>query len=100
MKQIAKKGKKDRDEVEVLEQRIRQLKSENRSLYKQLKKLNRGFRKIREYEDEPKEEVKPKVEEKQCWDCKVGYLQRFEILNKYYRMCNNCSKRTKAKLIK
>lgn len=99
MKSIAKKAKRDRDEVEVLQEKIRELKSINRSLHKQLKKINKGFRKIREYDDEPEEEVKPKVEEKQCWDCGVGILQRFEILDKYYRACTNCLRRTRAKKI-
>lgn len=84
------------DEVERLEKQIRELKATNRSLERRLKKLNKGYYKIR---DEGKIEEKdiPK-EVKICYSCRVGHLQLIDLGSRYYRQCNECKYHTKSKL--
>ena len=84
-------------EVERLERENRELKAVIRSLTKQLKKTNRGYRKERE-EKEIKED-KLTNEIKMCWDCGEGQMNRIILLGRSMRICSNCGKRTKAKIL-
>lgn len=100
MKKVSKK-RKDRDEVEELQKKIRELKSLNRSLHRQLKKINKGYRRIRDDEDSDEPEiivVKPEI--KVCYECERGVMEKITIMNRYFRKCTNCNNRTKVKFIK
>lgn len=99
MKSIAKKAKRDRDEVEVLQEKIRELKSINRSLHKQLKKINKGYRKIREQEDDESETIILVPDVKICYQCERGVMEKVIIHNRYFRKCTVCDNRTKAKIV-
>lgn len=86
-----KKAKKEQDYVEKLELEIRELKSINRSLMKQLKKLSKGIHK-QEYEEaleqivnEPKEETG-----RSCPQCGSKRLKQIEIAGRRFESCNIC----------
>jgi len=89
-----KKAKRQDDEVTRLEKEIRELKSINRSLMKQLKKLSKGIHKG-EYE-EALEEVhtrgkKKQKEEPDCEECgRSGGISEFEIAGRRFRRCSIC----------
>lgn len=95
---MSKKYEREQSEIERLYKENRSLKSQVRSLEKILKKANRGFRKLEE-DDKIEESDIPQEIAKVCWDCKTGILEKKIIFNRYYRECNTCNKRTKAKLI-
>jgi len=95
--------RQDREDrlLERLQEENRTLKQMNRSLQKQVKKLNRGYRKFlavqgEEEEREAVEEAK-EVAKKICWDCNEGEFKKIEIAGRYFRLCNVCGKRGKTK---
>lgn len=90
------KHKRNDDELSRLEKEIRELKAENRYLLKQLKKLNRGYYKLRE--EDTIEDV-PEIVKKMCWDCGFGEYQEIVIYNRRFRQCTNCGKRGKVSII-
>lgn len=97
--------KSDREDriLERLQEENRTLKQVNRSLQKKLKTLTKGYYKFLN-SDSQEEEQEAVFEAKQvagkiCWDCKVGTLQLIDLVSRYYRQCDNCSKRTKSKPI-
>ena len=90
-----KKAKRQDDEVTRLEKEIRELKSINRSLMKQLKKLSKGIHKG-EYE-EALEEVhtrgkkKEERRERECPECaRTGQLREIEIAGRRFERCEHC----------
>lgn len=96
---MAKKYQREEDYIESLEQKLRDLKSENRYLNKQLKKVTRGYRKY--LNEEPVEEIKKpsKDDPKDCWECSRGKLIVKVVLDRRFRECDVCGKRTKTKII-
>jgi dsDNA-specific endonuclease/ATPase MutS2 len=98
-------SKYDREEKELdrLEKQVRELKKENKSLHKRLKQLSRGYRKFlaAETEEEDKEALSAakKEAEKICYDCQKGILEVKVVLNRRWRECTICPKRTRTKLI-
>ena len=101
---MSRKYRRNLDEKERLELQVRELKSENKQLRQRLNKLSKGYYKylIEEMNQESEQDIKrkEKVEEKKiCFDCQKGILEKKIILNRYYRECNICQKRTKAKLL-
>jgi hypothetical protein len=91
--------RKEEDLVESFEQKIRELKSENRQLHKRLKKVSKGYK---AYLDNDLEDdiIEEKREEKKiCWDCARGELLVKIVLNRRWRECTICNKRTKVKII-
>lgn len=90
------KNKRQEDETERLLKQNRELKATNRSLMKQLKKLNKGYYKLRE--EETIEDV-PEVVKKMCWDCGFGEYKEIIVHNRRWRACTNCGKRGKASII-
>lgn len=88
-----KKSKREDDYVEKLEKEIRELKSINRSLMKQLKKLSKGIH--REEYESALEEVhtrgKKKQEEPECPNCgKPGGLKEVNIAGRLFQRCTLC----------
>jgi hypothetical protein len=101
---MSRKYRRDLDEKERLEILVRDLKSENRQLRQRLSKLSKGYYKylIEEMEQESEVEIKKKdkIEDKKiCFDCQKGVLEKIVVLNRYWRQCNVCEKRTKTKII-
>lgn len=96
---MSKKADREDKEIDRLEKDNRELKALVRQLNKRIKRLSRGYKK---YLDE--EPLKPEVEEVQeevkvCWNCARGVLEKIVVLNRYWRQCTVCDKRTKTKLI-
>jgi hypothetical protein len=95
---MVRNKRREEDQVESLERQVRELKSLNRSLMKRLKRVSRGYRKyLADDVDEPEE---PKKEEQKiCYDCSRGIMEIKIILNRRWRECSVCGKRTKVKVI-
>lgn len=92
-----KKHKRELDEVERLYKEIRELKAENRSLMKRLRKTNKGYYKLRDDEKIEDEDIPKEV--KMCWDCGVGEYKELIVHNRRWRCCTNCGKRGKVTII-
>jgi hypothetical protein len=96
-------GRRGKDEIERLEAEVRELKAINRSLLKQIKKLDRGYK---EREEEGKGKKKPKdiLDDKEestsrsCPECHVGYEVERTVLDRRWLECTKCDRRTKAKI--
>jgi hypothetical protein len=98
-----KKSYRRKDPLEALEQKIRELKAENRQLHKRLKKITKGYKSYLDNEDLEDDSVteERQPEKKICWDCNTGVLQIIIIGNRRFRKCDNqnCGKKTKVKII-
>lgn len=93
-----KKAKKEEDYTEKLEKEIRELKSINRSLMKQLKKLSKGINR-EEFEEALEEKVitrgKKKEEsdrgEPRCPECsRAGEFREITIAGRRFERCEHC----------
>ncbi len=92
-----KRKRTDDDQVESLELQVRELKQENRYLQKKIKKLNKGYYRLRD--EEKLEEVDiPKEVQKLCWDCNDVYKEMI-IANRRFRQCQGCGKRGKVTVL-
>ncbi|NJO65345.1 MAG: hypothetical protein HC836_46815 [Richelia sp. RM2_1_2] len=98
---MSKKFEREQKIVDRLERENRELKQKLRQLTNSIRRLSKGHKKLQEIEEpeELKREVR-KVAEKICFECNLGTLQLQTILDKYYRSCNNCNYRTRAKNLK
>lgn len=96
---MARKNNREEDKVESLEIQVRELKSENRQLHKRLKKLSRGYYKYLEEDVHEEPEPIKKEEKRICFDCTRGEMVLHIILNRRFRECNVCGRRTKTKII-
>lgn len=87
--------RKDEDGIERLERENRELRSEIRSLQKQVKKLNRGGTKSRSRNvsnsDLFEEDVIPK-----CPECHKGSIITSVVANRRLQRCSECDWRAKA----
>lgn len=94
--------KREQDELERLQAEVRTLKSTNRSLLKRLKKVSKGYNKYltEETEEDKQEAMEEVVKEvnKICFVCGGNYL-KIELLGRYFRQCDRCGKRGRAKKI-
>jgi len=92
---MRKRAKRQDDEVERLQKQIRELKSINRSLMKQLKKLSKGIHKG-EYEEaleevHTREKKKEERRERECPECaRAGQLREIEIAGRRFERCEHC----------
>lgn len=89
------------DEVERLEQEVRELKAVNRSLQKRIKKLDRGYREEEDNSKKPKREVPADKEEpvgRACPECHTGTEVERIVLDRRWLECTKCDRRTKAKI--
>lgn len=93
-----RKKRKDREEskMERLEKEIRELKSINRSLTKQLKKLNKGANRIEDLELLLKDSSEKEDKQKNtlCSACGRGIINTILIAGREINSCNTCSYRT------
>lgn len=100
---LSRKFDKEGKILDKLQQENKELKQTNRRLQKQVKELSRGYYKFlyTETEEETQKAVNQakNVAKKICFDCNVGELQLTIIGSRYWRYCNNCSKRTKSQNI-
>lgn len=100
---MARNQNREDRELETLRAQNRELKQQNRSLMKQVKKLSRGYLKYLAEEDKDEkeqivEDIVEKTVDKICFDC-GGIYRKHEILNRTYRLCDNCGKRGKTKIL-
>jgi formate dehydrogenase maturation protein FdhE len=95
----SKKIKKEDDYVEKLEKEVRELKSINRSLLKQLKKISKGINKdkyeeaLDEVENGPKKEAEDRRAE--CPECGRKGLTEIIIAGRRFQKCSICDYRSK-----
>lgn len=80
-----------------LQQENRDLKQKVKSLRNSIRKLNKGFHRLEE--EEKIEEKDIPLPAKTCYDCGVGEMVKTMILNRSWRSCNNCDRRTKVKIL-
>lgn len=95
-----KKHEKEPDEIERLEKEVRELKSINRSLLKQIKKLAKGIHR-QEYEDAvgmvengPEKEER-KDSGKRCPECSSPGLREVNIAGRRFSRCSICDFKSK-----
>ena len=92
---------KEKDINERLEKENRDLKNLCRSLQKRLKKVSKGYNQFLEEDGvEETSQALTKVTaelEKICYDCGIGSMIKIDLGTRYYRACNNCTRRTKSK---
>jgi len=82
--------------VARLEQKLRELKSINRSLSKKLRRINKGYRKLRsEPEEESEERSKPQPN--LCPDCKEP-VRPVEVAGRKWESCRDCGWRSQVKI--
>lgn len=93
------KRNREEDELRRLEKEVRELKALNRSLMKQLKKLNRGYYKIREDLDDEDEIEVEKYTLPICEECGRGELIEITVLNRKFKRCTTCDYRSRAEKI-
>lgn len=89
--------KKPKDEVEVLEQKIRELKSINRNLMKRLKKVDRNFKEV--IDDSVEEDSVAQKEDpnkRTCPHCSRGEIAEISILGRVFLKCTVCDWRSRA----
>lgn len=98
------KNKKEESEIHRLRSEIRELKAINRTLLRQLKKLNRGSRRqadleemIKEFHDEESHEETES--ESKCPEC-FGILKTVSLGTRHLDICDNCGYRTKTRIVK
>ena len=95
-----KKHEKEPDEIERLEKQIRELKSINRSLLKQIKKLAKGIHR-QEYEDavgmveNGSEKEERKESGKRCPECSHPGLREVVIAGRRFENCSICEYKSK-----
>lgn len=97
-----RKFEREKDHIEYLEKFVRELKSVNRSLLKQLKKISKGINK-EEYENKldelelsngKKKERKP--EDKKCPECFRGNIIEIDIASRKFQRCSICEYKSKV----
>jgi hypothetical protein len=91
----AKKFEREKDRIDELEKQVRELKSINRSLLKQLKKLTRSkheFENILTEEDEIKLEPVEK-----CTECGKGNIITVDIVGRVFQRCDVCDWRSRSR---
>lgn len=95
-----KKHEKEPDEITRLEKEIRELKSINRSLLKQIKKLSKGIHR-QEYEDavgmveNGSEKEEQKEPGKRCPECSHPGLRTVVIAGRRFENCSICEYKSK-----
>jgi hypothetical protein len=95
-------GRRGKDEIERLEAEVRELRAINRSLMRQIKKLDRGYKEP----DEDKGKKKPRevpidkdeAPARTCPECHKGHVIEKIVLDRRWEECNLCPRRTKAKI--
>lgn len=95
---MSKKYEREHRVLERLQIENKELKQKVKSLTSSIRRLNKGFQKLEE--EEKIEEKDIPLPAKICYDCNVGEMVKTTILNRSWRQCNNCSKRTKTKMEK
>lgn len=103
-------GRQKKDEVAILEQQIRELKSVNRSLLRRLKKVDRNFKEElenekREVEKETENESEGKLFDgsrttSKCRNCERGELHQVNICGRKFSRCETCGWRSKTEKTK
>lgn len=98
---MSKKYDRENRIFDRLQEENKKLKQENKRLKKQVSSLSKGYYKFlyTDTEEDTQEAVKQakEVAKKICFDCRMGELKLSILGNKYWRYCNNCTKRTKTK---
>ena len=94
---MSKRHHREEDTLERLEKENRKLKSTVRSLLKQLKKINRGYNKLRD-DDVIEEKDIPQDIKKMCFECGAEY-KLITVHNRRFRKCQGCGKTGKVTII-
>lgn len=94
---VRRKKSSEEDYIEKLEKEIRELKSINRSLMKQLKKQSKGVNR-RDYKEYDRDE-EDKVKKNQCFECGKGTIKvSLNIPGREIITCTICDHRKVRKL--
>ena len=100
MVQIKKKKKRTQDdEVDRLQQEVRELKSLNRSLLKRLKKVDRFYHESLEQEEAVVEAKPVYTTPPKCPKCGIGKMLAVTVVGRSFTRCEDCGHRTKAGLV-
>ena len=88
--------KKNEDEIDRLEEQIRELKSINRSLMKRLKKVDRHYKDVINEREEDSDTEKERTK-RTCSHCERGELTEVNLLGRVFERCTVCDWRSKTK---
>lgn len=95
-----KKYDKEQEYVNQLEKEIRELKSINRSLLRQIKKLSKGINRLEfeqaleRIEDGPQEKPRKRPESKRCPSCGAVGIREVEVAGRRFESCGSCDYRS------
>lgn len=100
-KQKRRARNSEEEEIERLQQEIRDLKAINRSLLRRLKKVDRDYHKALEEDQEEPIVIKPSLSFPKCPQCEEGKLiiVKNENISRQWKKCDNCKYRTPAEKI-
>lgn len=98
-KRRAKKYEREIDKVSQLEKQVRELKSINRSLMKQLKKLNKSKHEFEELSLLLEEVSEDEFESAKCSNCGKGNLVVTVLAGRQFERCDTCDFRSRAKKV-
>lgn len=87
-----KRKKEDVDKLEQLERDNKSLRTLNRSLMRQLKKLNRDIN----FEELSEEETFEDIPKNQCPQCTRGTIKEVDLGPRKFSRCEVCNYRTKT----
>lgn len=98
---VRRKKRTEEDELEQVREELRKAKATIRSLTKQLKKLNRGAKRIEILEEIVKDESFNKEEYaapavQLCGECRQGPLEETNIVGRKFLSCAACGWRGRA----
>lgn len=102
---MAKKHEREEDELKRLHKEIRELKSINRTLTRKLKKLDKGYTKsIEDEEDSKEEQLTKQISDSEfheilinCEDCGKGYLKEVNLMGRLFIQCTSCGPKGRKK---
>lgn len=89
---MARKNDEDK-RIRFLEDQVRELKATKRSLLKQLKKINKGYRKIRDEESEEIEPANIDTNYITCPEC-FSPITSHELMGRHWDYCKKCDWRS------
>lgn len=93
---MSRKKSELQDKIEELEAELERLDRCNKALMRRLKKLDNKFDEDEYLREDQIQRKYEKLNEYVCPYCKKKTMEEIKILNRTFRKCENCGKRTKA----